>query len=56
MRFVSCLFFLFPSVFLSAKKNKTKTAKAVKKKKKTYMRVMVEDLTEKYCNEEYIRR
>ena len=55
MRFVSCLFFLFPSVFLSAKKKQTKTAKAVKKKK-TYMRVMVEDLTEKYCNEEYIRR
>ena len=45
--------FLFPSVFLSAKK-KTKTAKAVKKKK-NYMQVMVEDLTEKYCNE-YIRR
>ena len=44
--------FLFPSVFLSAKK-KTKTAKAVKKK--NYMQVMVEDLTEKYCNE-YIRR
>ena len=54
MRFASCLFFLFLSVFLSAKKKtKTKKAKAVKK---NYVRVMVEDLTEKYCNEEYMSR
>ena len=47
--FVSCLFLCFhPYFYLPKKKNKKST-------KKNYIRVMVEDLTEKYCNE-YIRR